>query len=339
MSRVERPPAQAVVGLLAGARLAQAISVAARLGLADLLDAGSRTPAELAASTATNADALRRMLRTLAGAGIFAEEEASGRFRLTPLAGPLRSTAPDSIRAYAVMAGERWIWQALGAMEHTVRTGEPAFDHVFGMPLFDYYARHPAAGRVSVEGLRSVGRGEDAAVAAAYDFSRAPTIIDLGGGQGGLLAAILRAAPEARGTLFDLPHVMDAARRQVEEAGVATRVRLETGDFFRSVPAGGDVYLLRKVLHDWDDDKARAILQVCRRAMTADARLLIVETLVAPGNTPCHAKELDLLMMVYTGGRERTEQEYRELLDATGFALERTLATASTMSIIEAKPV
>ena len=339
MSGVERPPAKAVVGLLAGARLAQAISVAARLGLADLLDAGSRTPAELAASTATNADALRRMLRTLAGAGIFAEEEASGRFRLTPLAGPLRSTAPDSIRAYAVMAGERWIWQALGAMEHTVRTGEPAFDHVFGMPLFDYYAKHPDAGRVSVEGLRSVGRGEDAAVAAAYDFSAATTIIDLGGGQGGLLAAVLRAAPGARGTLFDLPHVMDAARRQFEEAGVATRVRLETGDFFRSVPPGGDVYLLRKVLHDWDDDKARAILKVCRRAMTSDSRLLIVETLVAEGNTPCHAKELDLLMMVYTGGRERTEHEYRELLDATGFALECTRATASTLSIIEAKPV
>ena len=306
MNRVERPPAQALVGLLAGPRVAQAISVAARLGLADLLDAGSRTPAELAASTATNPDALRRMLRTLAGAGIFEEEEASGRFRLTPLAGPLRSTAPDSISAYAVMAGERWIWQALGAMEHTVRTGEPAFDHVFGMPLFDYYAKHPAA--------------------------------DLGGGQGGLLAAILRAASEARGTLFDLPHVMDIARRQFEQAGVATRVRLETGDFFKSVPVGGEVYLLRKVLHDWDDDKARAILRVCRGAMTAHARLLIVETLVAPGNTPCHAKELDLLMLVYTGGRERTEQEYRELLDATGFSLERTLPTASTMSIIEAKP-
>ena len=338
MNRVERPPAQVLVGLLAGPRVAQAISVAARLGLADLLDAGSRTPAELAASTATNPDALRRMLRTLAGAGIF-EEEASGRFRLTPLAGPLRSTAPDSISAYAVMAGERWIWQALGAMEHTVRTGEPAFDHVFGMPLFDYYVKHPAAGRVSVEGLRSVGRGEDAAVASAYDFSRATTVVDLGGGQGGLLATILRAATEARGTLFDLPHVMDVARRQFEQAGVATRVRLETGDFFKSVPAGGEVYLLRKVLHDWDDDKARAILRACRSAMTASARLLIVETLVAPGNTPCHAKDLDLLMLVYTGGRERTEQEYRELLDATGFALERTLATASTMSIIEAKPV
>jgi hypothetical protein len=183
------------------------------------------------------------------------------------------------------------------------------------MPLFDYYARHPAAGRVSVEGLRSIGRGEDEAVASGYDFSKATTIVDLGGGQGGLLAAILRAVPEARGTLFGLPHVMDAARRQFEQAGVATRVRQETGDFFKSVPAGGDVYLLRKVLHDWDDDKARAILQVCRSAMTANARLLIVETLVAPGNVPCHAKELDLLMLVYTGGRERTEQEFRELLD------------------------
>jgi hypothetical protein len=333
-----QPPTRMLVTLLAAPRFAQAISVAARLGLADLLEAGPRAPADLAASTGANADALRRMLRALAGAGIF-EEDASGRFRLTPLAGPLRSQAQDSIRAYAVMAGERWVWQSLGALEHTVRTGQPAFEHVFGMPLFDYYATHPDAARVSVEGLRSVGRGEDVAVASAYDFSQTKTVVDVGGGQGGLLAAILGANPQAAGMVFDLPHVMEAARRQLEQAGVAARVRLQTGDFFQSVPAGGDVYLLRKVLHDWDDEEALAILKVCRAAVAAHARLLVVEAVITAGNAPSHARELDLLMLVYTGGRERTEHEYRELLVAAGFALERTFATASTMSILEARPI
>ena len=338
MNPGEAPPARQLVELLAAARLAQAISVAARLSIADLLEAGPRTPAEMAASTGTHADALRRMLRTLAGAGVF-EAQADGRFGLTPLAGPLRSRAPDSIRAYAVMAGERWVWQSLGAMEYSVRTGKAAFEHVFGMPLFDYYTSHPEAGRVSVEGLRSVGRGEDSAVASAYDFSTAATVVDVGGGQGGLLAAILRANSQAAGVLLDLPHVMKAARQQFEQAGVAKRVRLETGDFFKSVPGNGDVYLLRKVLHDWDDEKARTILMACRAGMTPEARLLIVETIVTPGNAPSHAKMLDLLMLVYAGGKERSEKEYGELLAATGFGLERTLTTASTMSIIEAKPV
>lgn len=338
MSPMHLPPAQVITGLLAAAWLAQAISVVARVGIADALEAGPQTPEELAVASDSNADALRRLLRALAGAGIF-QEDASGRFELTPLAGPLRSQASDSIRAFAVMAGERWVWQSLGAMDHSLRSGQPAFEHLFGLPVFDYYRKHPEAGRVGLEGLRSVGRGQDAAVASAYDFGTRAHIVDLGGGQGGLLAAILGAHARAHGTLFDLPHVIEAAARQPEMAGLTARLKLQTGDFFKSVPDDGDVYLLRKVLHDWDDERARAILRVCRRHMRPSARLLIVETLVAPGNTASYAKLLDLLMLVYTGGRERSEQEYQALLCSTGLELERVLQTASSLSILEAKPI
>jgi len=175
-------PAQTLTQLLAGAWLAQAIAVMAKLGVADLLSTGPRTPAELAAATGSEATAMYRLLRALAGAGIFAEDD--GRFGLTPLAGPLRSDAADSIRAYAVMAGERWVWQSVGGLEHSLRTGAPAFEQIFGASLFDYYAAHPDAARVGAEGLKSVGRGQDAAVAAAYDFAGAGTVVDVGGGQG-----------------------------------------------------------------------------------------------------------------------------------------------------------
>jgi hypothetical protein len=333
----DRPPAQVLANMLAGAWLAQGLAVAAKLGIADLLDAAPQTPAEIATATVTDAVAMYRMLRALAGAGVLAED-ASGRFHLTSLGGPLRSDAVDSIRAYAVMAGEQWVWRSVGALEYSVRTGLPAFDHVFGAPLFDYYARHPDAGKVSADGLRSVGRAQDAAVIAAYDFTSAGTVVDVGGGQGGLLAAILASNPRVGGILFDLPHVASMARKNLESTGLSARCRTEAGDFFRQVPPGGDVYLLRKVIHDWDDERARDILRTCRSAMTDGARLLLLEMVIPAGNTPAYGKLLDLLMLVYAGGRERTELEYRNLLTSAGFSTTRIVPTASAVSIIEAIP-
>jgi hypothetical protein len=330
-------PAQALTQLLAGAWLAQAIAVVGKLGVADLLSTGPRTPAELAAATGSEATAMYRVLRALAGAGIFAEDD--GRFGLTPLAGPLRSDAADSIRAYAVMAGERWVWQSVGGLEHSLRTGAPAFEQIFGASLFDYYAAHPDAARVGAEGLKSVGRGQDAAVVAAYDFAEAGTVVDVGGGQGGLLAAILEANPGVSGVVFNLPHVAAMARRQLQASGLAGRCRTEAGDFFREVPGGGDLYLLRKVIHDWDDERARVLLRCCRAAMTEAARLIVVEMVVPAGNEPAYAKLLDLLMLVYAGGRERTEAEYHDLLRSAGFSPTRLVATASAVSLIEAKPI
>jgi hypothetical protein len=332
-----RQPAQVLASILASAWLAQALAVVAKLRVADLLVGGAKSPAEIATATGTEAAAMYRVLRALAGAGVFAEDE-SGRFGLTLLAGPLRSDAVDSIRAYAVMAGERWVWQSVGALEHSLRTGAPAFDHVFGAPVFDYYAAHPDAAQVSADGLKSVGRGQDAAGTAAYDFTRAGTVVDVGGGQGGLLAAILAASPLARGVLFDLPHVAAMARRNLETAGLSARCQTQAGDFFKEVPTGGDIYLLRKVIHDWDDERARLILRTCRSAMTEGSRLLLLEMVVPAGNTPAYAKLLDLLMLVYAGGRERTESEYRNLLISAGFSMKRIVPTASAISIIEAIP-
>ena len=231
-----RPPARVLADMLAGAWLAQALAVVAKLRVADLLNAGPRTPAEIAKATGTDATAMYRVLRALAGSGVFVEDE-SGRFGLTSIAGPLRSDAADSIHAYAVMAGERWVWRSVGALEHSLRTGSPAFEHVFGAPLFEYYAAHPDAARVSAEGLKSVGRSQDAAVVAAYDFAEASTVVDIGGGQGGLLSAILAAHPQARGVLLDLPHVAAMARQSLEAAGLSARCRIEAGDFFSEVPA------------------------------------------------------------------------------------------------------
>lgn len=330
-------PGQVLTGLIAGAWLAQAISCAAKLGIADLLRDGPRRPADLAAATGTQPGPLRRVLRALAGSGIFAED-AEGRFALTPLAEPLRSDAPMSLRAYAEVQGATWVWQSMGGMEHSLRTGEPAFRHIFGMPSFAFQRENPEVARLQVEGLASVGRAQDAAILAAYDVSGAGTIVDVAGGQGALLRGILGAVPGARAVLFDLPHVIEMARPRFAEAGLDDRAAFVAGDFFAGVPADGDLYILRKVIHDWYDDDAVAILRSCRAAMRPGARLLLIETIVPEGNAYSYAKLLDLLMLVYPGGQERTLAEYRALLGAAGFDLRAAIPTASALSILEAVP-
>lgn len=337
MTAAIQTPGQALTGLIAGAWLAQAISCAAKLGIADLLCDGPRCPEELATATGTLPGPLRRVLRALAGSGIFAED-ADGRFALTPLADPLRSDAAMSLRAYAEMQGATWVWQSMGAMEHSLRTGEPAFRHIYGMPSFEYQSTNPEVGRLQVEGLASVGRAQDAAILAAFDFREAGIVVDVAGGQGALLRGILGAAPGARAVLFDLPHVIAMAEPRFVDAGLGSRVEFVTGDFFTAVPAGGDVYILRKVIHDWYDDEAVAILRRCRATMRPGARLLLMETLVPEGNDYSYAKLLDLLMLVYPGGQERTLAEYRTLLASSGLDLRKVIPTASALNILEAVP-
>ncbi len=331
------PPAQALLRLVSGAWAAQAVYAAAKLGVADLLADGPRPCAELAEATGTHAPSLYRVLRALAGLGVFAEE-ADGRFRLTPMAECLRTGVPGSVRPFAVFLGEEWIWRSWGEILHSVRTGEPAFERVFGMPVFEYYARHPEAGRVSVEGLASLSARENAAIVAAYDFSDARSVADVGGGRGSLLAAILDANPGVRGVLFDRPQVVEMARPALEAAGLSGRYDPVPGDFFTAVPAGADLYLMKKVIHDWDDERARTILANCRAAMPGTGRLLLIEQVVPPGNGPSYAKLLDLHMLVYTGGRERTEAEFRDLLASAGLELRRIVPTASNVSVVDAIP-
>ena len=236
------------------------------------------------------------------------------------------------------MNGERWVWRSWGEIEHSVRTGKPAFEHVFGAPLFEYYAAHPEAGRVSVEALNSLSAADNAAIVAGYGFPVAGTVVDVGGGQGSLLAAVLAANPGLRGVLFERPAVVDMARPRLEAAGLADRCALVAGDFFAEVPSGGDIYLLKKVVHDWNDEDARSILARCRAAMPGTARLLVADLVVPEGNRPSEAKWLDLLMLVYVGGRERTEAEHRDLLASAGFALGRVVPIASGISLLEAFP-
>lgn len=330
-------PGTVLAGMLAGAWLAQAIAAAARFRIADLLHEGPRSPEDLAAASGTQAGPLRRVLRALAGSGIFVEGE-DGRFGLTPLAEPLRSDVPASLRAYAEMVGSMWAWGAFGAIDHTLRTGEPGFDHLFGAPVFEFYRTHPEAARLSVAGLASIGRAQDAAILAAYDFRHARTVVDVGAGAGALLRAILSAAPAARGILMDLPHVVELARPSFASDGLADRAELRGGDFFASVPAGGDLYLLRKVIHDWDDARARTILRRCREAMHPGSRLLVVEAIVPEGNGYSYAKLLDLLMLVYAGGQERSLAEYRTLLASADLQVSQVIPTTSAVSIIEALP-
>ena len=327
----------ALMELAISAMVGQAIHVAARLGIADLLAGGPKTPAALAAATGTHADTLHRLLRALASRGVVAED-AEGRFALTPVAEGLRSAVSGSLRAYAAMLGEDWIWRAWGELSYSVRTGGCAFERVFGTDVFSYLADHPGPARSFDAAMTSRTGQEAAAVTAAYPWPSTGTIVDVGGGHGALLASILARCPGARGVLFDLPHVIAAARGgPADAAGLRTRCELVAGSFFESVPAGGDLYLLKRVIHDWDDERAVAILRNCRAAMHGAARLLVVDHVLSPGNEPSLGKWLDLQMLVLTpGGRERDEVRFRALLEAAGLRLERTLPAGPTASLVEA---
>jgi hypothetical protein len=314
------------------------LQIVAKLGVADLLASGPRPVAELADATATNADALKRVLRALTSVGVFASD-GQERYGLTPLGECLRSDARQSIRNRLIMHGTTH-WQNWGELEHSLRTGLPAFERAFGKPLFDYLASDPDASLRFDQSMAYRGAIDATAVVAAYDFSDATTVVDVGGGNGTLLAAVLAAAPSARGVLFDLPHVVAGSGSVLLRAGLSERVRVEGGSFFDAVPRGGDVYLLQKVLHDWDDERSIRILANCRTAMEPSARLLVLETLVPPGDAPHFSKLIDVHMLVETGGRERTGEEFDRLLAGAGLRLQRTLPTASeTVSVLEACPV
>jgi hypothetical protein len=327
------PPAT-LLPLLVGAWVSQAIYVAAKLGIADFLAEGPRTTAELAGSAQVNEGALYRVLRALASLEIF-EECDGGRFALTPLAECLRSDVPGSLRAFAVMLGEPEHRRAWDDVLHSVRTGEPAFDHIFGVPHFQYFSANAAAAQIFNEGMASRASVENDAIVAAYDFSKSSTVVDVGGGQGTLLAEMLREAPQLSGVLFDLPHVIAAKRSKAQE-NKEPRLQFREGNFFESVPPGGDLYVLKKIIHDWDDVRATSILRNCAAAMSDKARLLVIDPVIPPGNEHSFNKLLDLMMLVWTsGGRERTEREHRALLGKAGLETLRVIETNVPLLILE----
>ena len=323
--------------MIVGYRLSQALHVAAKLGIADLLAEGPRRAEDLAGVTGSHPSSLYRVLRLLASEGVF-EELEEGQFTLTPLAEPLRGDAPDSLRARAIFDGEEWNWHPWGNLLHSTKTGGSAFDHTYGVAVFDYLKETPEAATSFDSLMAAQTRPWAISVADAFDFADIGTLVDVGGGYGTLLAAILTAHPHLKGVLVDLPHVVAGARPKLEEAGLAGRCETVAGDFFQSVPEGGDAYMLKHVLHDWDHDRCVSILGNCRRAIANEGRLLVVEILITPGNEPDYGKYLDLNMLVLTKGRERTEEQYRTLFEAAGFTLSRVVATHSELSIIEGRP-
>jgi hypothetical protein len=312
----------------------RAVSVAASLNIADLLAEEPRTASAVADAAGLHGHALYRLLRELSTHGIFAELD-DGTFTNTPLSEYLRSGVPGSVRDLGALFATDWHWRAHGALEDAVRTGESGMRHLYGSDLFEFLATDPDAECVYNAAMAARPDMTSDQVVDAYDFRGVDTIVDVGSGVGELLIGILAANPESRGTLFDLPSVGPAAREAIHGAGLQNRCSFVEGDFFTQVPEFGDHYVLRHVLHQWDDEAALRILRNCRAACTDNSRLLLVEQIVQPGrSTP-----LDLLMMVLTaGGRERTAAEFAELLSQVGFELQRIRPTSGTLSIIEASP-
>ncbi len=338
MMNKEDQPSQTLRQSIMGFRTTQLIYVAARLGIADLLEDGPKSPQSLASAAGVDARALHRVLRALASMGIFAETEA-GDFQLTPLARPLLRDSPESVRGLALLYGDEWLWHAYGATLYSVRTGSPAFNDVHGKELFEYLGEHPEAGATFDQAMSSYTGQEAAALVAAYDFSEVATLVDVGGGQGALLTAILKSNQGMRGVLFDVGAVVARAQALLAGEGMEARCDRVAGDFFTSVPSGGDLYLLKSVIHHWDDASSLTILRNCRQAMGDHGRILLAERVIAPGNAPSEAKLLDINMLVVTGGCERTASEYRQLFRDASFELTQIIATRSPISLIEGRPV
>jgi hypothetical protein len=337
MSEEPSDPAATIRQLVNGFQVSQALHVAATLGLADLLAAGQRTSADLAAATNTHEPSLYRLLRALAATDVLHEAD-DRRFELTELGERLRSDVDDSIAGWAAFIGSRSYWTAWDDLLHSVTTGENAFQHVHGTDVWTYRSTRPEESAVFDRAMATLSRRTVGAILAAYDFSAFATIVDVGGGTGALLGAILGAAPGARGVLFDQPHVVAGAGRVLAALGVADRCDVVGGSFLDEVPSGGDAYTMRAVLHDWTDDDAVRILQVVRKAMHADARLLVIERVIAPPNAGAAGKFSDLNLLVAPGGRERTAEEFASLFEQAGFQLTGVAATGD-FSVVQGRPV
>jgi len=329
------PPHLELIQMGTGGAVAQIVQIAAKIGLADHFADGPRSAAELARPLDLHAPSLHRLMRTMASLGLLTEGEAQ-RFSLTKLGEALKTDAPGSARATLLMTGSSWVGSGFANLLHSLQTGRTGFEKAQGMPFFDYLAQHPEDASVFSGAMVGFHGAEPPAVAAAYDFSPFRTVVDVGGATGNMLAAILARHPEPRGLLFDRPHVVVDATKLLKANGIVDRVTVEGGDFFQTVPTGGDAYILSHIMHDWNDDQCLTILGHCRKAMKPDARLLIVEMVLPPGDAPHPGKILDMVMLVLVGGQERTEAEYAHLLDKAGFRLNRVVATQSPVSVVEA---
>jgi precorrin-6B methylase 2 len=335
---MSRDPSAELMRLIDGFQVSQAIHVAASLGIADLLENGSRSSDQLATSTKCDPDALLRLLRALASVGVL-NELPNKRFELTPVGDGLRATAPASRKAWACYVGRPYVWQSWGALNRSVQSGRPAFDLLHGMGIWKWRSQQPQENEIFDAAMTGLSRAVTRSVIAAYDFSAFEQVVDVGGGQGALLAAILAASPSAHGVLFDLPHVVAAAPPVLAAAGVTDRCRIMGGNVFETLPEGGDLYIVKSVLMDEPDRQAVAILEACKRAMRKTGKLMVIERLVAPPNEGRDSKFGDLTMMVMTGGRERTVTEFTLLFESAGFRLEQQVDTPAGTSLLIGVPI
>jgi hypothetical protein len=327
-------PGEDLRHLFLGFRISQAIHAMAELSIADLMADGPKSAEMLASEAGAHAPSLRRVLRLLASEGVFTEK-SDGQFALTPMAESLRRDTPGSLRTLVRFIGSETSWRSWGNLLHSVRTGKPSFDDVHGVDFFEYFRRHPDEWQLFDDLMTHYTEQVTHSLASAYDFSAFASVIDVGGGRGTLAIGLATAYPHLRLTVFDQPHVALAAQQAIEDAELAGRCQAVGGDFFTAVPEGGDAYILKWILHDWDDERCVAILSSCRQAMPPNGRLLVIELLIPPGNEPSFAKSQDVNMLVNLGGLERTEAEYRALYAAAGFQLTRTIPAGDELHIIE----
>lgn len=328
-------PADALYRMAIGFRSTQALYVVAKLGVADLLVKGPLNSSELAGRLAVHEQPLFRVMRALAAQGVFTQD-LSNDFGLTPISQLLRSDVPESMRYIVISYGERH-YEAAGKLIHTVRTGETAFNHIYGKGLFDYLSENEEASMIFNLFMAQSHRKSGDHLGRSY-FKGRELVIDVGGGRGHLIAQILRQNPQLKGILYDLPQVVGQASKYLGEEGVGDRCQVVSGSFFESVPTGGDIYLLSRILHDWPDEKAGRILTNCRRAIRSDGTVLIMDAVIPEGDAPHLGKQIDLQMLFLVGGIERTEEEWRRLLEYSRFELKGISKTGVQFDVIEASP-
>ena len=326
--------AQELFGLIFSNVITQCLGVVAELGIADLLKNGERSIADLARRSSVHERSLYRVMRALAGSGVFAESSPD-HFELTPLAEPLLSDSPNTLRDFAIFAGNRVHNDAYANVMHSVRTGETAFKHVHGAEIFDYFKTDAEFFSVFNNAMTSNSRREAVAIAGAYDFFQFETLADVGGGLGFLLSEVMKTAPKLRGVLFDLPEVVAKAEATFDAAGVADRVTIEGGSFFDSIPVRADAYMMKYIIHDWDDARARTILENCVESMNPGGRVLVIDHVIPEGNEPHIGKLLDIEMLIVPGGSERTRAQFEELFSTAGLKLTQIVPTATPLCLVE----
>ena len=333
----QTPPAHvSILQLLNGAHVAGAVSCLAELGIPDLIDAAPESVEELARQIGCDAQALYRLMRATASVGVLSEGP-DGKFSQTPMSRILRSDATPSLRALAIMGGREWHGRGWSQLAFCVRTGGPALEQVYGESVFEFLEKRPKEAQIFNQAMTDLSMIDSPAVAEAYDFTPLRSIVDVGGGHGLLLATILERNPQLRGTLFEVPHVLDGAANGPLKP-LMNRVTLASGDMFSSVPAGADAYVMKHIVHDWPDERCLKILKACRKSVNPGGRLLVIDSVIHPGNEFAPSKFLDLQMLIFPGGCERTEKQFRDLFAAAEWRLNRIIPSAASDSIVEGVP-